>query len=364
MEKIDLETHLPTLTSAEWTVAELRVSLDRELAADAACANFYCFTYAVTEAGWNILRPSILKWLKDREGRSVTLYAGTDHGLTEPGALKAMLDDGVKVRLMKNYQGVFHPKVFWLSGENTHLVWVASNNFTREGLLHNIEFATLIKSTLLNPDLNHWFLEVDKGSEPLDGGLLNSYTKEREDYYTREKDYYVKEGENYKKLRAGLKVFTWSGRTKPRRRSQRTTAVPSAQAKATDAQNGNLIMEITPLETGAGGKQIQIPKEAAISFFATKDQPGNTKQIKLQSFATRDIRDLTITLFGNHTTRLSINELDYSARPCVIVFSVISSGLYEFEIVQQSVFPDRYDALLAQCDKQTRHDSRKWGIVE
>ena len=70
-----------------------------------------------------------------------------------------------------------------------------------------------------------------------------------------------------------------------------------------------------------------------------------------------------MTVFGNNTVRLVISDLDYRDRPCVLVFREVSNGSFEYEIVPQSIFPSRYKTLLGLCTKQTRQDSRRWGIA-
>jgi len=69
-----------------------------------------------------------------------------------------------------------------------------------------------------------------------------------------------------------------------------------------------------------------------------------------------------MTVFSNNTVRLSINELDYRDRPCVIVFHKGKNDVIVFDIVQESIFPTRYRKLIGMCKNQTREGSRRWVI--
>jgi len=354
-----MATQLPTFTSATWTVTSLCDSLRSEIAADRHCSCLRLFAYAVTDTGWRELRSIIRPWLNGVPDRTAVAYVGTDHGLTEPDALRAMQGDGLALRLMRTYHGTFHPKVFWLSGHNSHLVWVGSNNLTREGLLHNIEFATLIKSNQNNPELDLWFQNVHVASELLNEALLTSYEGERRAFAAK---------------RASVGTFTWSKREDPAPpaggpqlpRPVRTRTRPQprlARRPILSGHAGDLIVEVMPRETGLDGKQMQLPKAAAVRFFGLRDRTNASRQITLTPVGTTDTRTLTMTLFGNNTARLSINELDYRDRPCVIVFHPQGQGDFEFEIVQRSIFPGRYRTLLIQCGHQTRFGSRRWTIL-
>ena len=329
-----MKTHLATLTSASWKATSLRDSLLQELSADKDCDVLRIFAYAVTDPGWRELRSTVRKWLRARKGRSVVGYVGTDHAITEPDALRAMGDDGVQVRIMRKYRGTYHPKVFWLEGVGRNCLWVGSNNLTREGFLHNVEFALVLKSDSVDSELKQWLDSVDQGSELLDNDLLTNYEDQRQSFL---------------KKRSSAGTFVWRKRQDP---------APSPPAKS-----GDLIVEVMPLETGPGGKQMQIPKTAVVSFFGLSDRIRASKTITLSPVGTTESRSLKMTLFANNTARLSIHDLDLRDRPCVIVFHRTAASKYKFEIVKQSIFPDRYSSLIALCRSQTRTGSRRWVIV-
>ena len=332
---INLDQTLPTGSFDAWEVTKLRDSISAELMNDASSRHLAMFFYAITSSGWNEIRKPVESWMRAAKARTSVAYVGTDHALTDPAAITLMINAGLEVRLMKTYRGVFHPKVIWLSGGTQDLVWVGSNNLTKDGLLHNIEFAVLIKTRESSSQLVRWAQEVAAGSSLASDELLASYKAERNKF-------------QQKQASSSSVSFTWSKKKEPERSGTALT------------RKGDLIIEIMPEET-RGGNQIQLPKEAAREFFGLENV-GDQKEIKLVRQDLSESRLLTITVFSNNTIRVSINELEYGDRPCVILFRKMPRGRVSFEIIPESIFPSRYRALLAMCARQTRTGSRRWII--
>lgn len=327
---------LPNFVSGAWTVTQLRDSFRSALSADKNSASLLLFFYAITERGWVEVRRDIIKWQSASAGREVVVFVGTDHAITEPEALTKMRSDGARVHLLTQYQGIFHPKVLWLAGKRNNTIWVGSNNLTHDGLLRNIEFAVEINSPTAPRELLQWAQRVKLASEPLDDALLASYESERR---------------TFGNARSNAGTFTWTKRKEP----------PAAAIPA--IRRGDLIVEIMPQETGLDGKQIQLPK-ASLGFFGMAGRVGESRLLHLTPADGEGGRDLTMTVFANNSVRLSINELDYRARPCVVIFRRIRPNQFEFEIVQRSIFPTRYKDLLNLCTIQTRVGSRRWGLAK
>lgn len=329
---------LPTGTFGEWSVTDLRDSIVTELNNDTEATTLSLFFYAVTTSGWNELRRVVRRWKRTRTGRTVTAYVGTDHALTDPRALVHMRKDGVSVRLMSEYQGVFHPKVVWLLGPNSNSLWVGSNNLTRDGLLHNVEFAVAVRSKRVPASLERWVKKVAAASEPITDLLIQSYEAERNKFESG-------------RAKAKTTTFTWRKKREP----------SSATSRAPHVKTGDLILEVMPKETGSDGRQLQLPMRAAGTFFGVSGV-GKSKSVDLESEHSGDVRRLTITVFRNKTVRVSVCELDYRDRPCVMVFRKKKTGRISYEIVPESIFPSRYKLLLARCANRTRLGSRRWGI--
>ena len=343
-----MASHLPTLTAASWTVTALRDSLVSTLASDRPGRELRMFLYGVTEPGWRDIRESFRNWLAANSVRRVVAYVGTDHAITDAEAISLMMDDGVLVRLMTSYNGVFHPKVFWLASAGRNTVWIGSNNLTLDGLRNNIEFAAILKSRTIPRNLERWAAVVHEGSEECNDDLLESFRNERSEYGAK---------------RVSLGTFTWSRRERGKRKTIRGRGRRRRQSRSVPrATRGNLILEIMPRETGQDGKQVQLPI-AALRFFGLTDRVGDSRSIVLTPTWMNDPRTLTMTVFQNHTARLVIRELDYRDRPCVLLFKRSRNGTFTFDIVSRSVFPAAYRRLLETCGAPTRAGSRRWRII-
>lgn len=330
--------HLPTFVSGDWSVTSFRDSFIRTLESDYFCDTLCMYFYAVTKSGWDHVREPVLQWKNAYDGRTVTLFVGTDHGITDPSALQEISDGGLDVRLMREYSGVFHPKVVWLKGDKRNTVLVGSNNLTRDGLLNNIEFALLVKSRKVPSELDSWAKMIGKGSVELTPKLLNSYDKQRREF---------------EKFRAQSRftTFTWREKINP------VLKKPRATTKA-----GNLIIEVMPKETGGQGRQLQLPVRAASTFFGVKEV-GSTKRIDLRTKQGKNFKGLTLSMFKNRTVRIMISDLEYRDRPCILVFCKISNVKFEYEIVSENIHPSRYRDLLLLCTEKTRYGSRRWGFT-
>lgn len=342
-----MKSHLPTLVSGSWTIAGLRDSLQTVLAADIQGQNLALYFYAVTQSGWREVRNTLLAWRGRRSGRNISAYVGTDHGITEPDAIRAMAADGLKMWLLQNYSGIFHAKLVWLSAPGKNLVWIGSNNLTRDGLLKNIEFASLIASKRCPNQLKRWAVGVHEGSVKYSEALIAEYEAERRVYGPK---------------RAKLGTFTWSRRERPQGLGVPLGGMPASRAGQSN-QRKNLVVEIMPRETGQDGKQIQLPIEAAKTFFNLDGPVGKSNRITLVPEWTNDPRDLTMTIFPNRTVRLVIKELEYGDRPCVVVFRRQSATSFSFDIVSRATAPANYRRLLSICTEPTRKGSRRWGVV-
>ncbi|HEY2993528.1 MAG TPA: phospholipase D-like domain-containing protein [Methylomirabilota bacterium] len=76
-----------------------------------------------------------------RPGRRIRLLAGTDYALTELQVLRRLESTGsADCRVYYSIGGqMFHPKLYILENERSRIVYVGSSNFTRGGLLANVE---------------------------------------------------------------------------------------------------------------------------------------------------------------------------------------------------------------------------------
>jgi hypothetical protein len=332
------------MRTAAWAVTDFLAATEQVCEADKQSRQLRLYFYAATESGWKRLRNSILNWLKARDDRAITAYIGTDHALTDVAALEAMQIEGVEVRLMRHYTGIFHPKVIWFVGKSSSTILAGSNNLTEDGLRNNIEFATVTTLAQIDAKLQTWHDEIHKASEPATAALIKSYAKEKEKY-----------GQQRATSGRGGD-FTWSKRTSG-------ASAKKSKVKATAAgrvSGSRLILEVMPRETSEEGRQVQIPLDAARKFFGLGKAVGSSINLNLNNVNTQESRTLVFTLNRNSTARLSIRELEYGSRPCVLVFTKRGGGSFDFELVRRAIDPSCYDALIAACE-QTAPD-RRWKL--
>lgn len=329
---------LATINMGGVLVQDLLHSITDSLAADKSGQTLTLFQYAPSVAGWGLIEESVKNWKQADPNRSVDAFVGTDHGLTDPLALEQMEAAGVQVSLLVEYSGVYHPKVFLLRTSEGATLWVGSNNLTDAGLTKNVELAFKATGSGLLTELAQWEQSVRDASEPLTKALLASYRSERDKH---EKNLVSK----------GVKRFVWSKRAKPK---------GTKRFKGKAAPSGALVLEITPKETGVGGKQIQPPLAAIKPFFGLS---GHSKMITARMRGSPNAKQLTLTKMKNYTARLVVSELDYVDRPCFVVFEKNGPSSFEYEIVSKNVQPARYSALEKLAVNQSRALSRRWAII-
>ena len=335
---------LPTFADGLNLPGSFYHSLKNEIENDEQCTHLRIFSYAVSNLGWKLLRDSINGWQTRIKNRTVEAYIGVDHGITEPGALRSMLTDGVDLKLARKQGCTYHPKVIWLSGPNKQIVWTGSNNLTYAGLLDNIEFAALLEMAIIDTGLNEWYRLVQQSSTTLDDRALQKYEKNR----TKN----LKNG-TYLHLNESASIQT-----------DHFTSTTTIRKTCLGLRSGDLILQVTEKETGGGGSQIQFPMRAICPFFGLRKSIGSSTRLKALSLNSQTERQLTMTVYRNHTARLSMSELAQRTCPCIVVFHKEGSDSYSFEIVRRTDYVERYQRLLDYCVHQTRSQSRKWIIVD
>jgi len=332
----------PTIRTAAWSMAHFHDAAIELLDQDRTGRELRLYFYAVTLSGWRRFATSIRQWKRAVAGRTVAAYIGTDHALTDPEALTKMVGDGVGVRLLTNYKGVYHPKVIWLVCPDRSVILSGSNNLTEDGLRNNVEFATVVELARIDAQLQRWHDAIHAASEPASPTLIGSYKSEKERFGAA----------RAKKGVAG--TFTWSKRT-----SRVAAVAPVGRPLGGDgAIPGDLILEVMPRETSEEGRQVQIPMAAAGQFFGLGPNLRDFVQLTLRNVATTESRSLRLTHNTNSTARLSIRELEYRSRPCVLLFRRVSPTRFDFELVMRAIDPDRYGSLISRCP-QVR-PRRRW----
>lgn len=295
------------------------------------------FYYAASVSGWNLIAPAVKEWRSAKAGRNVRAWIGLDDAATDPEALRKMRDAGLNVHVPRRYSGTFHPKLILFRGARGGRVLAGSHNLSTSAFSRNFEVSVNVPFTADPPSgLADWIATVEEASDELTDALLKSYEKERNSYRKKQPS-----------------AFTWSGRqAAPKRAGPPLVAAP----------RGALIMEIMPLETGADGKQIQPPMDTLTPFFGLPEGKPVSKLVRARLKGAPNYEDRTIARNPNSTGRAHIPELDYSDRPCFMIFTKSRSG-FEYEIVSQATEPGRYAALATVAVNQTNPNTRRWAIV-
>ena len=314
---------------------------------DTTSTEFVIVTYALTLDGWILLKDSIQSWRKRRTGRRVIAFVGTDHGISTPEALEQILHDCDKAYHVSAAPSCFHPKIFLLRGPSGMKLWSGSNNFTKAGLSKNMEFGTQVDLPVSHRELKQWLDQIQSVSTELDQALIEIYKKARK---------------AWAKSMGSSESFHWTPRhsTSP---AASDVVEESVYFSEVGHRAGDLILQVTPRETGGGGNQIQFPIDAVRNYFRNSARLGARFRGDFRIIGSLSWDSRVPMVYDNDTIRITIPELSISDRPCLIAFRKLAVGEFEYEIIRENSTPIRYRDLLGLCNKQTNRYSRKWGIV-
>ena len=96
----------------------------------------------IRDSGVNIILDDLKKIISN--SGTVKLICSNDMGITDPIAIKKLLDIGVEVKIYKLDEGTFHAKI-WLSNKNKKwYCMVGSANCSKGALVDNVEASLLI----------------------------------------------------------------------------------------------------------------------------------------------------------------------------------------------------------------------------
>lgn len=127
-----------------------------------------------------VTNSSVLELLRRQTYRRPSLkiraLVGIDTNFTHPVALQT-LASFAEIRVVKNKQGIFHPKMYLFYFPKKMIVWVGSANFTDSGLNGNEELVSEFESSLeFSNEAKIWFDNRWKLIEKLDSDrLVNEY---------------------------------------------------------------------------------------------------------------------------------------------------------------------------------------------
>jgi len=337
---------LPTIASPTLNCGEFLASVRLAFDSDDQHSEVRMYFYGATQSGWDEIRHHATAWLGRGPARKITAFIGTDDAVTEPEALVSMRADGVDVRLVVSYSGIFHPKVIVFAGAPEWLLMSGSNNLTRRGLSKNVEFATSVRVPANAGPLAQWESAVMDSSIPSSQALLDGYRAQRN-----------------LRIQAlqGINQswhFTWDQRLKNASRNGQNGSSAVRASLPIPLVKGTLVYEVMPRETGQMGQQVQILKPLAITYFGLGNVVGESLEIQLRNVVTESSRGVTMTYNPNTTMRLSIHEASFTERPCFLLFRKIAPKSFDFAVVSRAVDPSQYACLDTMLKTRKGHQRR------
>lgn len=121
----------------------------------------------------------LIEKINKKKGK-VIFYVGLDFYLTEPTALRQLLNFGHKVFLTEKPKATFHPKIFYFKTKNNITAFVGSSNLTSGGLITNIETSVVFQSVTnskIDNELKQTFNSFDQNSKIATSQAIDDYEK-------------------------------------------------------------------------------------------------------------------------------------------------------------------------------------------
>jgi len=258
----------------------------------------------------------------------------------------------------KNY--TFHPKVYFFKGKKRSIALIGSNNFTLGGTYYNSE--CLVKITYnRNNDIDFhnnieqlWNL-YNKPETPFKKSnirkLTNSFLKNIDSKYNNYNISAQNRNTNKAKNLFGdihIKNLTIDEPLGKYDYKDKKYQHEHSRSKRI------LYLEILK-ETGMDGTQVQIPSQVLNEFFKC-----NTSHKTIQfKWLNNEVRPAVLCIFGNHTFRVSINEIASFKRPLMIKFIKYNDSFFKLK----PIIGKSYRNMISKCTNQTRNDSKKWLLI-
>lgn len=137
------------------------------------------------------LKNSGLNSIIKRLTNNCTFYIGTDYYITEPTAIKKLIQNGHNVYLTKKAKSTFHPKIYYSRQGKNISVLTGSANLTGGGLETNLEVSLLMQTEVgssVDKDFQKLIKIYSSHSTQIFGDLqLSQYEREFETYRKKHK---------------------------------------------------------------------------------------------------------------------------------------------------------------------------------
>lgn len=316
-------------------------------------------------SGLSLLDPDIRRFLSRRD-RSLDLIVGVDLGGTTLEALTYLLElprTRVRVARLGRNDACFHPKVFLADSRTKWVSIVGSSNLSSGGLFTNTEVSVrLIGSAReTNPCESLW-RQFDIPEAPLspehvrdlDSSLLEELSTTLARFQRRVPD--------KPRISGAISPVPLARALPPMGRAVSPAAGGDGRVVSTTrtgalSRAAELYLELWE-ETGAGGTQVQVPREAFSVYFGAA--PGEILWVQLRTPSGRETRRLQ--QFANHTFRLSLGFTSSVGRPAVLRFRRLDNDSYRVEVRERS--HSGYRRWLTKCSDRRRSGAKGYGIYE
>lgn len=247
----------------------------------------------------------------------------------------------------QNY--TFHPKVYIFSNQSNSLVLLGSNNLTSGGLFGNTECSIKLSiensvDLVVHRGINELWKEYLDPKPPFSKRNLRTIGKKLFVLYEKRE-------KSYKAERPKMKDALDAIFPKLKLPFSPQTSFLKPQSKQYSKKGATLLLQILK-ETGAGGTQVQIPREVILKYFNVSAAGQQTIEVKVADGA---IRPAVICHFGNNTHRISFPEITKMKRPFLMKFLRKGRVYFIYFVVGQ-----KYRDMVTRCKNQTRYSAKKW----
>ncbi|MBN1971505.1 MAG: phospholipase D family protein [Candidatus Delongbacteria bacterium] len=297
-------------------------------------------------------------------GKRVSLIVGVGEDGSEVDVLRYL-----KQRLPKAINYIFyapvtyykfHPKIYIFSNKKSSLFLIGSNNLTLGGLFCNSECC--VKLEIDNKNDNELITSMNS--------LWKSYTNPKPPFHKNNLQKLsdkllaafpkVKKRKNHSRNNHLNKLNSIFPKIKMPKVPKTTLKKEISKETITDSSSRKnrdrvLLLEILN-ETGAGGTQVQIPREVIKKYFNVSTNGHQTIEVKIED---NEIRPAVICHFQNNTHRISFSEIVNLRRPFLMKIIRKRTKLYSVTFLKGRT----YRKEILRCNNRTRKSAKRWRVA-
>ncbi|MBU1808710.1 MAG: phospholipase D family protein, partial [Candidatus Omnitrophica bacterium] len=294
--------------------------------------------------------------------KKISLIIGVGDDGSEIDALRYLKQRFSKADIFVFHASVerykYHPKVYIFSNKKKSLLFIGSNNLTNGGLFCNSECCVKLEidhkqNKALYNSINEVWKSYANPQAPFSKNNLHRISEKLFAVYPKKviKKQRIETDRFNKSLNSIFPPIKIPATPKTTLIRQVIRSRKRTRLNKRISQNV-LFLEVLK-ETGAGGTQVQIPREAIEKYFNVPTIGHQTIEIQVEQNA---IRPAVICHFLNNTHRISFQEIAYSRRPFLMKFIHKGMKLYSVKFLKGK----EYKKEIAKCKNQTRSLAKRW----